>query len=65
MLIQSATVRFHGDRAVRQAGSGGSDARGSSPERELRRVWPVLDHDPTGRVVGAHVKAPPVFLDTD
>lgn len=41
------TVRFHGDQAEGlRALSAAMRAR--LPVRELRRVWPVLDNEPTG-----------------
>jgi hypothetical protein len=41
------TVRFHGDRAEGlRALAAAIQAR--LPVRELRRVWPVLDDEPTG-----------------
>src|SRR5258707_2620074 len=41
------TVRFHGDHAEGlRALAAAMNAR--LPVRELRRVWPVLDNEPTG-----------------
>lgn len=41
------TVRFHGDRAEGLRGLAVA-LKAELPVRELRRVWPILDHEPTG-----------------
>lgn len=41
------TVRFHGDHAEGLRALSVA-MRAALPVRELRRVWPVLDNEPTG-----------------
>lgn len=41
------TVRFHGDRSAGFAALSAAMASGL-PVAELRRVWPILDGEPTG-----------------
>lgn len=41
------TVRFHGDRAEGMKALAVA-MQAALPVRELRRVWPVLDDEPTG-----------------
>lgn len=41
------TVRFHGDHAEGLRALAVA-MRAALPVRELRRVWPVLDNEPTG-----------------
>ena len=41
------TVRFHGDQAEGLRALSVA-MRAALPVRELRRVWPVLDNEPTG-----------------
>jgi hypothetical protein len=41
------TVRFHGDQAEGLRALAVA-MRAALPVRELRRVWPVLDNEPTG-----------------
>lgn len=41
------TVRFHGDHAEGLRALAAA-MRASLPVRELRRVWPVLENEPTG-----------------
>lgn len=41
------TVRFHGDQAEGLRALAAA-MRARLPVRELRRVWPVLDNEPTG-----------------